>query len=80
MVTGRVRKTGFGPAARRSSGMSDTPNGFVKNHRPSDPKYWAKPCKNHRARPSLRQEKGFYHNELDDYSALLNEPTTDRVS
>jgi hypothetical protein len=30
MVTGRVRKTGFGPSAQRSSGMSDTPNGFVK--------------------------------------------------
>jgi hypothetical protein len=34
---------------------------------------------NDRARPSLRQEKGFYHNELDDHAALLNEATTDRV-
>jgi hypothetical protein len=30
MVMGRVRKTGFGPLARLSSGMSGTPNCFVK--------------------------------------------------
>jgi hypothetical protein len=78
MVTGRVRKTGFGPWARRSSGMSDTPNGFIKESRPSGPKYWAKPCKNHRARSSRGQEKGFYHNELDDRAAILNKSTTGR--
>jgi hypothetical protein len=45
MVTGRVFKTGFGPLARLSSDISGTPNCFVKNHRPRDPQYWAKPCR-----------------------------------
>jgi hypothetical protein len=80
MVTGRVRKTGFGPWARRSSGMSDTPNGFVKKLPAERPEILGQALQNHRARPSLGQEKGFYPNELDDHAAVLNKSTTDRDS
>jgi hypothetical protein len=78
MVTGRVRKTGFGPWARRSSGMSDTPNGFIKESPAERPEILGQALQNHRARPSRGQEKGFYHKGLDHHAAVLNESTTGR--
>ena len=45
MVAGRVRRTGVGAFARRSSDMTDpSENCFVKTTA-SSPEYWAKPSK-----------------------------------
>ena len=45
MVAGRVRRTGVGLFARRSSDMTDpSENCFVKTTA-NDPEYWAKPWK-----------------------------------
>jgi hypothetical protein len=58
--------------------MSDTPNCFIKKSPAERPEILGQGLQKHRARPSLGQEKGFYHNELDDRAAVVHESTTDR--
>jgi hypothetical protein len=45
MVAGRVRRTGVGLFARRSSDMADPPKLLPQKPRLYGPQYWAKPLR-----------------------------------